>query len=694
MSSTNKNSDNDKSENDESMMMDPNAPEINEDELCKTHCLTDEELESIEKQRLKTLFGVNAALFSWQSLNDETKVEQVEKFTNGAYGDVFWLRCKKDGKSLIVKKNRTDNDKFNEAKTANEVKQMMRVKSEYTISCYGYSPTDDQKGTIAIIMEYGGLRLDCLLISLFNKGTLEIKLRTVLENLLIQAAAGISDIHQEGLIHRDIKDGNIFVNEIEPGIYLLKIGDFGIARDIKEGFTIPELQNLMAGDSDYLMTKIGTPFYMAPEISTSAIYTEKVDCFSWGKMALRCHRLCGFIEGEFITGVTEKQMSKNFITAIQNSMIDNPEFRSSANKILEDLELKLEWKRGNGKRFLPDGKVYTGEFNRFKLNGRGRLSWPDGKIYEGLFRNDKMHGQGTLNWPDGRKFTGQFENDARNGQGTMEWPDKDFDHPENDHTSNIPEDENSGKSKPLNFRRKSYVGMFHHDQIDGQGKLTYYNTDYQHEGNFEKDVIKGPGKRTYVEGEYNGIFLEAEFDNRETKGSVTIVNKDSKYVGPIKENDLENVLRVFTMDKYKYQTVVLICIDTRDISFNVLKFYLENYHRTSHKLHFFSAITRSKSIKRVPSNDNIEEQMTAFYSSSFRKNSRSFSYPNYIFKQEYVEKKAQIGNAIVRYAKSISANMIIAGTRNLKGIDKFMTLGSVSDYLMKNCECPVTIVRI
>ena len=275
-----------------------------------------------------------------------------------------------------------DDDKVNEARTSNEVKQMMRVKSEYTIRCYGYSPTNDQKGSIAIIMEYGGQRLDCLLTSLL-KGTLEIELRAILEDLLIQAAAGISDIHEEGLIHRDIKDGNIFVNEVEPGIYLLKIGDFGIARDIKERLAIPELESLMPDDSDYLMTKIGTPFYMAPEISTKAIYNEKVDCFAWGKMALRCHRLCGFIDGEFITGVTEKQMSKIFITAIKNSMIDNPEFRSSANKILEDLELQLEWKKGNGKRVLPDGKVYTGEFNRFKLNGRGRLLWPDGKIYEG-----------------------------------------------------------------------------------------------------------------------------------------------------------------------------------------------------------------------------------------------------------------------------------------------------------------------
>ena len=96
-------------------------------------------------------------------------------------------------------------------------------------------------------------------------------------------------------------------------------------------------------------------------------------------------------------------MSKNFIVAIKNSLVDDPDLRSSAKKILEDLGLKSEWKKGTGVRNLPGGAVYQGEFNRFKMNGQGRLQWPDGKIYEGQFRNDHMHGRGTLRWQDGKK---------------------------------------------------------------------------------------------------------------------------------------------------------------------------------------------------------------------------------------------------------------------------------------------------
>ena len=49
-----------------------------------------------------------------------------------------------------------------------------------------------------------------------------------------------------------------------------------------------------------MMTKIGTVHYMAPEISRDGVYNEKVDCFAWGKMALRCYRICGFIVHEII----------------------------------------------------------------------------------------------------------------------------------------------------------------------------------------------------------------------------------------------------------------------------------------------------------------------------------------------------------------------------------------------------------
>ena len=170
---------------------------------------------------------------------------------------------------------------------------------------------------------------------------------------------------------------------------------------------------------------------------------------------------------------------------------------------------------------------------------------------------------------------------------------------------------------------------------------------------------------------------------------------------------------------------VLICIDDSPISLKSLKFYLENYSNTNHQVHIFTAVVQqfkplvvankvSENLKDLIHNHetkkvNIEEKVVTLYklldkaqdlcrrnSTTSRKNSNNsssnYNELDYIFKQEYVDRKGKIGEAIVNYANSISANMIVTGTRNLKGIDKFM-LGSVSDYVMRKCECPVMIIK-
>ena len=303
-----------------------------------------------------------------------------------------------------------------------------------------------------------------------------------------------------------------------------------ITTDIKEfekNFETPDFVDAMA---TMKMTRIGTPFYMAPEIHNE-VYDERVDCFAWAKMGLRCHKICDFITRDFSANkITENQMSKRFLVAIKNALTEDPEDRSNAKKILDDLGVDI--RDGEGKKEFPDGKVYVGSFRRCKMNGQGRLEWPDGTYYEGAFKNDVRSGEAVMKWPDGRKFTGRFENDMKNGLGEMIWPDKKYKHHEN--ASPIP------GSKDL--RRKSYVGMFQNDQINGQGKLIYYNTHHQHEGKFEDNAIKGPGKRTYIDGIWKGISIEGEFDNLETKGAITVNNGDSKYVGPIKMSDIKSVL--------------------------------------------------------------------------------------------------------------------------------------------------------
>ena len=82
-------------------------------------------------------------------------------------------------------------------------------------------------------------------------------------NLLIQTGEGLEHAHQQGIVHQDIKPGNIFVGKRNR----VKIVDFGLA--------------CPAGTGDDL-DLAGTPYYMAPEQIDGDPVDERTDIYSLG----------------------------------------------------------------------------------------------------------------------------------------------------------------------------------------------------------------------------------------------------------------------------------------------------------------------------------------------------------------------------------------------------------------------------
>jgi serine/threonine-protein kinase len=84
---------------------------------------------------------------------------------------------------------------------------------------------------------------------------------------LIQACAGLQAAHDVGVVHRDVKPGNIFITEDE----VAKVMDFGIAR-----------QRHVPGVTMHGRT-FGTPEYMAPEqIRSGSDVTTATDLYALG----------------------------------------------------------------------------------------------------------------------------------------------------------------------------------------------------------------------------------------------------------------------------------------------------------------------------------------------------------------------------------------------------------------------------
>lgn len=93
--------------------------------------------------------------------------------------------------------------------------------------------------------------------------------------LFIGLADALSCAHQHGIVHRDIKPGNLMViRDSQDAITMLKLMDFGIAR-LTAGDGVSQSQTATGA-------VFGTPFYMSPEQIEGGKVDERSDVYSFG----------------------------------------------------------------------------------------------------------------------------------------------------------------------------------------------------------------------------------------------------------------------------------------------------------------------------------------------------------------------------------------------------------------------------
>lgn len=111
---------------------------------------------------------------------------------------------------------------------------------------------------------------------------------------------GLQSCHNNGVIHRDIKDDNIFVSD--NGEY--KIGDFGVSKVLKDSSKAESLK--------------GTPNFLAPEVYLGKEgYTKFVDLYSLG---IVLYRLLNYSRNPFLPRFPEQYFAQDEDAAFEERM--------------------------------------------------------------------------------------------------------------------------------------------------------------------------------------------------------------------------------------------------------------------------------------------------------------------------------------------------------------------------------------
>uniref|UniRef100_A0A8D3ASZ7 non-specific serine/threonine protein kinase n=1 Tax=Scophthalmus maximus TaxID=52904 RepID=A0A8D3ASZ7_SCOMX len=227
---------------------------------------------------MRTLYGLypyKSSMIGMENLGDPSgNWDIVETIGKGTYGKVYRVTNKKDGSEAAVKVLDPINDVDEEIEAEYNI---LRSLSNHpnVVKFYGmfYKSDDLSGGQLWLVLELcNGGSVTELIKGLLMRG--QRLQEPVISYILYSALLGLQHLHNNRIIHRDVKGNNILLTT-EGGV---KLVDFGVSAQL----TSARLRR---------NTSVGTPFWMAPEVIACEqqydySYDARCDVWSLGITAI------------------------------------------------------------------------------------------------------------------------------------------------------------------------------------------------------------------------------------------------------------------------------------------------------------------------------------------------------------------------------------------------------------------------
>jgi len=153
----------------------------------------------------------------------------------------------------------------------------------------------------------------------------------------IDILTALSECNKYNIVHRDIKDSNIFITDRSA----FKLGDFGIARELSKSASVASFH--------------GTPSYVSPEVVRQEEYDIRSDIYSLG---IVMYRLLNNLRIPFAPKYPDKQHPADITNAVAKRLKGEP-LKAPINTVmpLSDIVLKACAYSRNDRYASPDDMI-------------------------------------------------------------------------------------------------------------------------------------------------------------------------------------------------------------------------------------------------------------------------------------------------------------------------------------------------